>query len=107
MERDQSLKKKAFERDDFICQKCKVQDKKARILEAHHIFPLFVNGEDNLNNIITLCSDCHHFAPDNKQEFEEYIKEEMEGTLTVLMQAWKKACDNGIVDEINKLQQIK
>jgi 5-methylcytosine-specific restriction endonuclease McrA len=107
MERDQSLRKKVFKRDDFTCQKCKIQDKTAKILEAHHITPLFLQGEDKLDNLITLCFDCYKFAPDNRQEFEEYLKEEMEGTLTVLMQAWKKACDNGIVDEINKLQQLK
>jgi 5-methylcytosine-specific restriction endonuclease McrA len=88
--RDQTLRKKAFERDNFTCQKCKVQDKTARILEVHHINPLYIDGEDNLNNVITLCSDCHHFAPNNKKEFEEYMSEEMEGTLTILMKAWKK-----------------
>jgi 5-methylcytosine-specific restriction endonuclease McrA len=89
-ERNQSLRKKVFERDDFTCQKCKIQDKTARILEAHHINPLFVNGEDELNNIITLCSDCHHFAPNKPEEFQEYIKEEMEGTLTILMKTINK-----------------
>lgn len=85
-----ALRKKVFERDNFTCQKCKVQDKSARILEAHHINPLYANGEDELNNLITLCSNCHHFAPNKKQEFEEYIKEEMDGTLTTLIKAWNK-----------------
>lgn len=89
-ERNQSLRKKVFERDNFTCQKCKVQDLTARILEAHHITPLVMEGEDNLNNLITLCNDCHHFAPNKKQEFEEYIKEEMDGTLTTLIKAWNK-----------------
>lgn len=88
MERDQNLRKKVFERDNFTCQKCKFQDQSAKILEAHHVIPLVFNGEDNLDNLITLCADCHKFAPNNKQEFEEYMKEEMEGTLTVLMKVW-------------------
>jgi CBS-domain-containing membrane protein len=88
--RNQTLRKKVFERDNFTCQKCKIQDKAAKILEAHHITPLVMNGSDNLANIITLCSDCHHFAPNNIKEFEEYMEEEMEGTLTLLMKIWKK-----------------
>jgi 5-methylcytosine-specific restriction endonuclease McrA len=89
-ERNQTLRKRVFERDNFTCQKCKIQDKTTRILEAHHIIPLFVEGNDDLNNLITLCSDCHHFAPDNKEEFDKYMQEEMEGTLTTLMKAWNQ-----------------
>jgi 5-methylcytosine-specific restriction endonuclease McrA len=89
-ERNQTLRKKVFERDNFTCQKCKTQDKTARILEAHHINPLVMEGNDNLDNLITLCSDCHHFAPNNKQGFEDYMKEEMDGTFTTLMKAWNK-----------------
>ena len=88
--RNQKLRKKAFERDNFTCQKCKIQDKTTRILEANHINPLVMEGNDNLDNLITLCNDCHHFAPNNKQEFEDYMKEEMDGTFTTLMKAWKK-----------------
>ncbi len=89
-ERNQTLRKKVFERDNFTCQKCKIQDKTARILEAHHVIPLYNGGKDELDNVLTLCSDCHHFAPNNKQEFENYIKEEMEGTLTTLIKSFNK-----------------
>ncbi|OGJ13379.1 hypothetical protein A3K82_00630 [Candidatus Pacearchaeota archaeon RBG_19FT_COMBO_34_9] len=88
--RNQILRKKVFERDNFTCQKCKIQDQTARILEAHHIIPLVMGGNDNIDNLITLCNDCHHFAPNRKEDFDEYIKEEMEGTLTILMKAWKR-----------------
>ncbi|MCX6749832.1 MAG: HNH endonuclease [Candidatus Pacearchaeota archaeon] len=89
-ERNQTLRKKVFERDNFTCQKCKIQDETTKILEVHHINPLFMEGNDNLDNLITLCSDCHHFAPNNKQEFEDYMGEEMDRTFTTLMKAWKK-----------------
>ncbi len=88
--RNQTLRKKAFERDDFTCQKCKIQDKTARILEAHHITLLVIGGEDNLDNIITLCGDCHHFAPNDIKEFEEYMEDEMDGFSTTLMKVWQK-----------------
>jgi 5-methylcytosine-specific restriction endonuclease McrA len=89
-ERNQTLRKKAFERDGFTCQKCKIQDKTERILEAHHITPLVMNGEDILGNLITLCNDCHHFAPNNQSDFNEYIKEESDGTLTTLIKSFNK-----------------
>jgi rubrerythrin len=88
--RSQTLRKKCFERDDFCCRKCGVEDKTSRILEAHHIKPLYANGEDNLDNLITLCLDCHHFAPDKEEEFQKYMEEEMTGTFTTLMKCWEK-----------------
>ncbi len=89
-ERNQTLKKKVFERDNFACQKCKIQDKTLRILEAHHITPLCMGGKDEIDNLITLCSDCHHFAPNKKEEFDEYMREECDGTLTTLIKAMQK-----------------
>ena len=89
-QRNQTLKKKTFERDNFTCQKCKIQDKTARILEAHHLIPIAFGGKDEINNLITLCSDCHHFAPNAKKEFDEYLKEECDGTMTTLIKAFKK-----------------
>jgi len=85
-----ALRKKCFEKDNFTCQKCKVEDKKGKILEAHHKIPLVFNGKDELSNLITLCSDCHYFAPNNKEKFEEYLNDETQGTLTTLIKAFQK-----------------
>lgn len=88
--RNKALRRRCFKRDNFTCRKCKVIDKTECSLEAHHRMPLYLGGKDELENLITLCSDCHKFAPNNKKEFEEYIQEETEGTLTTLIQAWTK-----------------
>lgn len=87
--RKATLGKKCFERDIFICQKCKIQDLSAKKLEAHHINPLVFGGKDELNNLIILCSDCHHFAPNKKEDFDEYIQEECDGTMTTFFKAFK------------------
>ena len=87
--RNQTLRKEVFERDNFTCQKCKIHDDKTEILEAHHIIPLVMGGKDELDNLITLCNDCHHYAPNKKQEFDEYICEESNGTMTTFLKAWK------------------
>ncbi len=88
--RNQTLRKKAFKRDNFTCRKCGLEDKECEFLEAHHIIPLYAGGLDNLDNLITLCSDCHRYAPDKKEEFNEYLKEECEGTMTALIKVFKQ-----------------
>lgn len=88
--RNQSLRKKCFERDNFTCKKCKFEDKTSNKLEVHHIIPLYAGGEDKLENLITLCFDCHHFAPNTREEFENYLKDEMDGTSTTLVRAFSK-----------------
>ena len=88
--RSQTLRKQTLERDDFTCQKCKIQDVTGKLLEIHHINPLYSEGKDELSNLITLCNDCHHFAPDKEEEFKEYMKEEMTGTATTLMKSIEK-----------------
>ena len=90
---NQTLRKKVFQRDNFTCQKCKLQDRTARVLEVHHIIPMYMKGAENIENVITLCNDCHHFAPNNFKDFEEYMREEMEGTLTTLIKVWKKVLE--------------
>ena len=88
--RNPSLRKKCFARDNFICRKCKFEDKTAQKLEVHHIVPLFLGGKDELENLITLCFDCHHFAPDKKEDFENYLQEEMDGTATTFIKILNK-----------------
>ncbi len=104
IKRNQTLRKSAFKRDNFTCQKCKIQDKAAKILEAHHIIPLYIEEKDNLDNIITLCYDCHHFAPDKKEDFDNYMKEECDGTTTTLISVWDKFRKENpqLIKQINK-----
>jgi len=75
---DSSIKNKVLERYNFTCQKCGFQDKSSEEIEIHHINPKIFDGEDNLNNLIVLCSVCHHYSPDSKEEFERYISEKID-----------------------------
>ena len=83
------LRKRVLERDQFFCQKCYLEDKTGKLLQINHILPVYLNGRDEIKNLITLCQDCHHYASD-KKEFEEYMKEQCTGTMTTLIKAWKK-----------------
>lgn len=53
------LRQSAFSRDNYQCQKCGSKER----LEIHHIKP-WIKYPDlrfDLNNITTLCRDCHNF----------------------------------------------
>jgi 5-methylcytosine-specific restriction endonuclease McrA len=89
-ERSQTLRKKILERDNFTCQKCKLEDKTGKVLEVHHINLLVKDGKDEFENLITLCKDCHHFAPNSKEEFDKYMQEECTGTMTTLIKSIHK-----------------
>lgn len=95
MKRNLSLRKECLERDNFTCRKCGLIDKSSRLLEAHHINPLFNGGTDKLDNLITLCKDCHYYSPNTLEEFEEYLKEECTGTMTIITKALQTFSSKG------------
>ncbi len=53
--RDADLRLECIKRDRGVCQICK---RPKTNLIAHHIIPLKENGEDTLDNLITVCQDC-------------------------------------------------
>lgn len=57
----------AKERDGHTCQKCG-RGKRTASLQAHHIHPSWAGGEDSLENLVTLCSHCHRFAPEREEK---------------------------------------
>ena len=44
-------------RDNNRCRLCLRNED----LQVHHITPKFMGGQDSFDNLITLCSRCHHF----------------------------------------------
>ncbi|MCK5044050.1 HNH endonuclease [Candidatus Pacearchaeota archaeon] len=73
-------KYEVFSRDKFRCQKCGHQGKSEE-LEVHPIKMKVNGGEDEEINLITLCSICHYYAPDDEKEFEIYLSEKIEGNI--------------------------
>lgn len=76
-----NIKAKIFERDHFACQKCGFQDKSYKQLEIHHIKPKILEGNNDISNLVTLCTICHHFAPDSEDLFRDYIQEKVDWKL--------------------------
>jgi 5-methylcytosine-specific restriction endonuclease McrA len=107
-ERNQILRKKALERDNFTCQKCKLQDKTGKFLEVHHVIPLYIKKIDTLDNLITLCHNCHKYVPDKKEDFDKYMEDEIDGTATRLIEIWKKVRQEHpeLIEQVNKGEKI-
>lgn len=60
-----------FNRDNYKCQCCKTKN---GTLNAHHIIYRSRGGADTLDNLITLCEDCHKkLHRDELQEFESKL----------------------------------
>lgn len=55
----------ALDRDSHTCQQCGSTSR----LEVHHWEPYFISFDNSLDNLVTLCKDCH------KEKHAEYRRE--------------------------------
>ena len=69
-----------FARDNYTCQICKKS--KDKILQTHHICYRSNGGTDRVDNLITVCTDCHTSKNHKKggilyqwQEEQKYVKQ--------------------------------
>lgn len=72
------IRLKVFSRDNFTCKQCGFTPKNERnTLNAHHIVPLYVNWDLSLdmNNIITLCTDCHKKTFSKEKELIPFFQD--------------------------------
>ena len=53
------LREYILERDNYTCQKCKIQIGDASFFHIHHKIPMYQGGKHTEENIITLCKSCH------------------------------------------------
>lgn len=53
-----SLRFEVFKRDDWACRYCGARPPSA-ILHADHVVPVVDGGPDELDNLVTSCSDCN------------------------------------------------
>lgn len=49
------MRQQVLEYDDFSCLGCG----RTKRLEVHHLIPIIYGGEDEFDNLITLCNKCH------------------------------------------------
>jgi hypothetical protein len=66
------LRAKVLERDGYMCRICGSEEN----LEVHHMLALTYGGKSTLKNLITLCADCHYYAPeDGIESNEDYLRQ--------------------------------
>lgn len=63
---DENLRKATILRDKNTCKLCGKSDCK---LEVHHITPKRLNGSNTVDNLITLCPDCHKNITGNEEQY--------------------------------------
>jgi hypothetical protein len=60
------LRKACLERDHHKCFRCEKESKSGKGLSTHHMMPRSMGGTNDLNNLITLCDECHDIVEENK-----------------------------------------
>ena len=73
---DENIRKAVILRDNCKCQEC---GKSNCVLEVHHIVPKRLKGQNNLGNLITLCSDCHQKTEGKEELFINHYQSMING----------------------------
>lgn len=73
---DENLRKAVILRDNCKCREC---GKSNCVLEVHHIVPRRNKGGNNLNNLITLCSECHQKTEGKEEQFIQHYQNMING----------------------------
>ena len=73
---DENIRKYIILRDDSKCMEC---GKSNCILEVHHIVPKRLNGKNNQDNLITLCSSCHDKTEGKEELFIKHYQSMING----------------------------
>lgn len=87
-----------FERDNYTCQICNESPEDERLLEVHHIVPLSEGGSDNLENLVTVCPNCHRKL--EYSELKEELTEHINNTFQNSVQLQAIATDRATKTEI-------
>lgn len=69
----QSLRKQVKKRDHNRCKVCHVEDHRRGRLCLHHIVYRSEGGENTLENLITLCHECHLEVHSDKKRYQRLL----------------------------------
>lgn len=73
---DENIRKAVILRDNCKCMECGKSDTK---LEVHHIKARRYGGNNNLGNLISLCSKCHQKTEGKEELFEDHYYKMIDG----------------------------
>jgi hypothetical protein len=57
------IRRAVLERDNYRCFRCEIYDR--RMLSVHHLLPRSEGGGENMENLVSLCNECHNFVEVN------------------------------------------
>ncbi len=66
---DENIRKAVILRDGCKCKEC---GKSGSALEVHHIRPRRLNGSNTLDNLITLCRECHQKTEGKEEQYIQH-----------------------------------
>lgn len=66
-----NVKQAVLSRDKYACQICGEKQGK---FEVHHIIPKSQGGSNRMENLTTLCSECHHKVHNDELKFNKKVK---------------------------------
>jgi 5-methylcytosine-specific restriction protein A len=55
----EAKRKAVFSRDRWLCQQCLRGGRYVEATEVDHIIPRSIGGDEALNNLEAICTDCH------------------------------------------------
>lgn len=70
------IRKKVYERDKWVCQECGESCNRKNGIACHHIDYDIANND--LSNLITLCSSCHAKTNFKREDWINHYKTKME-----------------------------
>lgn len=68
---DENIRKAVIIRDNNTCQ---MSGNKNVRMEVHHIIPKRLNGSNSINNLITLCTECHREVTGKEEQYIDYLQ---------------------------------
>jgi len=69
-----SLVSKVWKRDKATCKRCGVHRNDVD-MDIHHIIPFYyVDHRLDLDNLILLCKECHHWVHSNQNKDDDFIE---------------------------------
>lgn len=75
----QQLRRVALERDGYLCRTCYAKGRPTPATEVDHITPKAQDGEDDIDNLQSLCSDCHRAKTAKENGKRETLKFDSRG----------------------------
>ena len=73
---DENIRKAVIMRDKNSCRNCGLTDYR---IEVHHIVPKRLKGNNTLDNLISLCSECHEEVTGNELQFVDKFQQLIDG----------------------------